>query len=111
MHPIVATDYGHYAAVCMHMESLATSSKNTDIKNRAAKLHKLMITRNFVEFAYFMIDRFGEVVSLSLKLQTKALILPTAISSIDTRINTIKSMKEQPIASGALKQFQLCVEE
>ena len=58
-----------------------------------------------------MIDLFGEVASLSFKLQTKTLILPTAILSIDTCINTIKSMKEQPIASGALKQFQLCVEE
>ena len=107
----LATDHGHYAAVCIHVERIATSSKNTDVKNRAAKLHKLMITKNFVEFAHFMIDVFGEVASLSLKLQTKALILPTAISSIDTRINTIKSMKERPIASGALKQFQLRVEE
>ena len=93
------------------MESLATNSKNTDVKNRATKLYKLMITRNFVQFAHFIIDLFGEVASLSLKLQTKTLILPTAILSMDTCINTIKSMKEQPIASWALKQFQLCVEE
>ena len=41
----------------------------------AAKPHKLMVTRNFVEFVHFMIDLFGEVASLSLKLQVKALIL------------------------------------
>ena len=70
-----------------------------------------MTTRKFVEFAHFMVDLFGVVASLSLKLQTKALILSTAISSIKTCISTIQAIKEHLIAGGALQQFQVCVEE
>ena len=74
------------------------------------KLYKQMIMPNFAEFGHFMLDLFGEIASLSLKLQAKALILPMAISAIHNCIDTIKSMKEQPIPNGALEQFWVCVE-
>ena len=72
----LATNYGYYAAVCMHMKSLASSSKNTDVKSRAAKLYKLMTTRKFVQFAHFMVDLFGVVPSLSLNYRQRHLSFP-----------------------------------
>mgnify|MGYP001798817335 FL=1 len=83
-----------------------TSSRNTDVKNKAAKLCKLMITKKFVEYAHFLVDLFKEFAALSLKLQAKTLSLPTAISSINTCISTINSMKKQPVAGGVSKHFK-----
>lgn len=105
------SDPAQYASVYTHMESLAATSTNADIAGRGRKVHKQMKDLVFAGFCHFMADLFGEVALLSLKLQTKTLILPTATAAIEDCLDTIESMKETNIPGGLYEKFNLCIDE
>ncbi|GAA6095124.1 zinc finger protein 862-like isoform X1 [Tachysurus ichikawai] len=78
----VTTGQGQYTAVHLHMQHLAASSKNIEIRGRAKHISQQMEKLPFVVFCHFLHDPFGEISKLSLILQKNSVILPQAIAAI-----------------------------
>lgn len=100
-----ATGQGQYMVVHHHMEHLAATSKNTDIKGRAKNIVQQMENLSFVGFCHFLHDLFSEVSKLSLTLQKNSLILPQAVAAIESCLVTVKGLKEKPLRDGKLQEF------
>ncbi len=96
---------GQYTAVHFHMQHLAASSKNTEIRGRAKHISQQMEKLPFVGLCHFLHDLFGEISKLSLVLQKNSLILPQAKAAIDSCVCTIKGMKDKPVRNGKLEEF------
>ncbi|GAA6073180.1 zinc finger protein 862 isoform X1 [Tachysurus ichikawai] len=101
----VTTGQGQYTAVHLHMQHLAASSKNTEIRGRAMHISQQMEKLPFVVLCHFLHDLFGEISKLSLILQKNSVILPQAIAAIDSCVCTIKRMKDKPVRNGKLEEF------
>ncbi|XP_069142263.1 zinc finger protein 862-like [Argopecten irradians] len=95
-------DVGQYCIVHQHMEHLAESSANAEIKGRAKHLTKIMKSFNFLAYCHLLLDILKVISSLSFSLQTNKTILTTATSAIRSCMTDLTTMKTLPLPNGAL---------
>lgn len=69
-------DPGQYAVVLKHMEHLASTSQNAEIKGRTKYIAAAMKEIDFLAFCHF----FSILETINIKFQQKDLILPSAVS-------------------------------
>lgn len=101
----MSSDPAQYAAVLAHMEHLATTSTNADIKGRAKFVAKAMKTTSFVSFCHFLADLFEILSKLSVQYQRNDLILPCAVSLLAETISNITLLCKRPVPGGRLYTF------
>jgi len=97
-------DPGQYAAVLMHMEHLSATHTNAEIKGRAKKVVKEMVSLKFLTFCHFMLDVYSHLSVLSLSLQGRQTILPSAIARLFSSIANIESLLKTP--GDSIRVFQ-----
>ena len=100
----MSCDPAHYAAVLTHMEHLVTTSTKSDVKGRAKFITKAMKTVSFVCFCHFLADLFDILSKLSVQFQQNELILPCAVSLLET-ISNITLLSKRPVPGGGLHTF------
>ena len=96
---------GGFSAVAIHMENLGETSRNADVSGRGKKVSKTMKDLLFVAFCHFLSDVFQEVGALSLTLQKPELVLPCAVSAVDSCLTSLDYMKTEPMPNGMLEKF------
>lgn len=96
---------GQYAVIVQHMEHLANSSNNTDIKGRAKNVSGKMQEIEFLAFCHFLLDLLGIIKRLSLTFQSNKTILPMAINMIKSSISEIEALNLQARIDGYLYKF------
>ena len=96
---------GGFSAVATHMENLGETSRNADVSGRGKKVSKTMKDLLFVAFCHFLSDVFQEVGALSLTLQKPELVLPCAVSAVDSCLTSLDYMKTEPMPDGMLEKF------
>lgn len=105
--PTADNAVGQYAIIFQHMEHLASTSKNSDVKGRAVNVVRNMKKIQFIAFAHFLLDLLGFITELSLALQSNKLILHTAVSAIKSCITSIEAIRGRPKPGGYHETF-LC---
>ncbi|CAL8398102.1 unnamed protein product [Boreogadus saida] len=93
---------GQFTAVYVHMEHLAGASASAEIAGRAKKVKVSMEEGTFVAFYHFRSDLFS---SFSLQIQKNDVILPQAVSGIESLLATIEAMAASPKPDGKLSEF------
>ncbi|XP_078146195.1 zinc finger protein 862-like [Centroberyx gerrardi] len=99
---------GQFTAVYMHMDHLAGASANADI---AGRIKATMEDGTFVAFCYFLSDLFSSISQFSLLLQRNDVILPKAVSGIESLLATIETMAARPKPDGKLSEFLAAMKE
>ena len=101
----MSRDPAQYAAVLTHMEHLAPTSTNSDVKGRAKFIIKAMKTVSFVCFCHFLADLFEVLSKLSVQFQRNELILPCAVSLLEETVSNITLLCKRPVPGGRLHTF------
>ena len=96
---------GGLSAVAIHMENLGETSRNANVSGRGKTVSKTIKDLLFVAFCHFLSDVFQEVGALSLTLQKPELVLPCAVSAVDSCLTSLDSMKTEPMPDGMLEKF------
>ena len=96
----MSRDPAQYAAVLTHMEHLATTSTNSDVKGRAKFIIKAMKTVSFVCFCHFLADLFEVLSKLSVQFERNELILPCAVSLLEETVSNITLLCKRPVSAG-----------
>ncbi|KAJ8298310.1 hypothetical protein KUTeg_024841 [Tegillarca granosa] len=100
-----SADEGQYSIVFNHMEHLAATSTNADVKGRATHLVRLMKTFNFIAFCHILLDVLKVVSCLSCDLQDNKTILMTATTSIKSTMSDLELLKTAPLENGSTANF------
>ncbi|CAL8328156.1 unnamed protein product [Gadus morhua 'NCC'] len=87
------------------MEHLAGASASAEIAGRAKKVKVSMEDGTFVAFCHFLSDLFSSISNFSLQLQKNDVILPQAVSGIESLLATIEAMAASPKPDGKLSEF------
>ena len=101
----IRSDPAQYAAVLAHMEHLATTSANADVKGRAKFIAKAMKKASLVTFCHFLSDLFDVLSKLSFHFQRNDLILPSAVSLLEEALSSISLLAKRPVRGGRLQAF------
>ena len=101
----IRSDPAQYAAVLAHMEHLATTSANADVKGRAKFIAKAMKKASLVTFCHFLSDLFDVLSKLSFHFQRNDLILPSAVSLLEEALSSISLLTKRPVRGGRLEAF------
>lgn len=101
----MSRDPAQYAPVPTHMEHLAATSTNSDVKGRAKFITKAMKTVSFVCFCHFLTDLFDIRSKLSVQFQRNELILPCAVSLLGETVSKTTLLSKRPVMGGRLHTF------
>ena len=101
----IPSDPAQYAVVLAHMEHLATTSTNADVKGRAKFITKAMKEISVVTFCHFLSDLFDVLSKLSFHFQRNDLILPSSASLLKEALSSISLLAKQPVRGGRLQAF------
>ena len=94
-----------YATVLTHMEHLATTSFNSDVKGRAKFTTKAMKAVSFVCFCHFLADLFDVLSKLSVQFQWNELIPPCVGSLSEGTLSNVTLLFKWPVLGGRLHTF------
>lgn len=104
------SDPGQYAAVLQHMEHLASTSQNADIKGRAKFIAARMKEIHFLAFCHFLGDLFSILETISLKFQQNDLILSTAVSLLRETYAQVSLLSKRAAPGGWFESFKKMAE-
>lgn len=96
---------GQFGIIFQHMEHLAATSSNSDIKGRAKNVVTKMQNFDFLAFCHFMVDLFTHVSELSLCMQKNTVVLFGAINAIKYCMASIEALGTRPKRDGKLQEF------
>ncbi|XP_029915000.1 zinc finger protein 862-like [Myripristis murdjan] len=97
---------GQFTAVYVHMDHLAgAEATSAEIAGRAKKIKVRMEDGTFVAFCHFLSDLFSAIGNFSLQLQKNDVILPQAVSGIESLLATTEAMAASPKPDGKLSEF------
>ena len=99
-------DSGKYAVVLQHIEHLASTSKNAEIKGRAKYIATAIKEIDFLAFCHFLADVFSIVETISLKFQQNDFILPSAVSLLRETYTRVSLLAERAAPGGWLESFE-----
>ena len=99
-------DPGQYAVVLQHMEHLASTSQNAEIKGRAKYIAAAMKEIDFLAFCHFLADLFSILETISLKFQQNDLILPSVVSLLREMYTRVSLLAERAAPGGWLESFE-----
>ena len=102
---------GQYAAVLQHMEHLASTSQNAEIKGRAKYVATGMKEIHFLALCHFLTDLFSILETISLKFQQNDLILPTAVSLLRETYAQVSLLPKRAAPGGWLESFKKMAKE
>jgi len=101
----ISSDPAQYAAVLAHMEHLAVTSTNADVKGRAKFLEKAMKNVSLVTFCHFLSALFDVLSKLSFHFHRNDLILPPAVAHLEEAKSSISLLAKRPVRGGRLQAF------
>lgn len=105
LRPPKTGEVSQYAVIYQHMEHLASTSTNADVKGRAKNVSQKMKDFSFVSFAHFLLDLLGYITALSLSFQSNRTILSSAVNGIKACMTGVEAPKDRAKHAGFLEGF------
>ena len=99
-------DPGQYAVVLKHMDHIASTSQNAEIKGRAKYIAAAMKEIDVLAFSHFLAGLFSILETISIKFQQKDLILPSAVSLLWETYPRVSLLAECAAPGGWQESFE-----